>query len=162
YGAIIILSIGDIFFKYGPMEITHIAVLVIYAAVGIWAQDLATRNYKEIRYLSAQEGFPDFNFGLDEHKVNKYTRYRERWLRREKQLDYFTENERPITDYVSTAATSTSMEGISVDEEKRDGWFENKSETKNVSADMEDLQTEGAGIVDESEYIFEDVRHKPL
>lgn len=162
YGIVFLFSLINLFVGFEPMNLIDMLILMSYTGVGIWMEDFAIRNYKDLDYLRKQEGFPDFNYGLEEGRHSKYTRYRERWLKKDKQLDYYTENERPITDFQVIEAEGASMDGIAVDSEQRDGWFENKTVSKGT-VDYEDMEVlETVGTVDDSEYKMEDVRRKPL
>ena len=171
YLIIFVFSVVNLIFRFEPMKILDMVLLILYSVLGLWTQDFAVRSYKELNYLSTQEGFPDFNFLIEKDRHSRFVKYREKWLNKNKELDYFTENEKPIQEYeVTEAASENAMDGISVSADKCDDWFENKDDNEiqsknNGSFDeMDVLETDEikAELPDESEYVIEDPRRRPL
>lgn len=166
YIGMLLFSVINLIVRFEPMHFVDLAILIVYSVLGIWTQDFAMRSYKELDYLKNQEGFPDFNHLIERDRHSKYVKYRDKWLNKEKKLDYFTENERPVTDYTVTASDDpTVMDGISISESSCSSWFEDKSPdaAQSVSDDMDSLETVNPEFeADEREYIFDDPRKRPL
>lgn len=165
YLQVLVFSVLNLLVRFEMMQLSDIIILMVYSAVGLWTQDFAVRSYKELDYLKTQEGFPDFNILIDRDRHSKYAKYRDKWLKSEKKLDYFTENERPVTDYsVTESENGNDMDGIAVDNDKCENWFDGKNaaEMPPHSDDMEVLEHDGTGLPDDSEYIIDDPRRRPL
>lgn len=127
YILVLILTLLNLILKFEPIKTADTVILITYSAAGIWTEDCAIRCYKELDYLMKQEGFPEFNYLIDRGRHSRFVKYRERWLKTEQAVDHFIENERPLTDYnVIAADVPSKMDGISVDDEKKDSWFEGK------------------------------------
>lgn len=149
------------------MAILGIFLLIVYSGLGLWTQDLSVRSYKELDYLKTQEGFPDFNYGIERDRHSRFVKYREKWLKNQKKQDYYSDNEKPVEDFnIVPAEKSDRMDSISVDTEVCSDWFEGKNDTPTEenkgTSDMEQLEADPSLLPDSSEYIVEDVRHKPL
>ena len=167
YLVILLFSVANLFLRFEPMAILGILLLIVYSGLGLWTQDLSVRSYKELDYLRTQEGFPDFNYGIERDRHSRFVKYREKWLKNQKKQDYYSDNEKPVADFSVVPAEKTDrMDGISVDTEVCSDWFEGKDEAsadeKKDTADMEQLEADPSLLPDSSEYIVEDVRHKPL
>lgn len=165
YIGILAFAVSNLIFGYEPMKWQHLFLLILYAGFGAWSEDFAVRSYNELDFLAGQEGFPDFNYMIEQGNHSKYVKYREKWLKTEKKQDYYTDSERPIQDYNVTAPVKENeMDGISVEAEKCEGWFEGKTtEAPDKQGDgMDILETDGAGVCSEEEYIASDPRRRPL
>lgn len=167
YAGIGIFALCNLFIAFEPMHLKDMLLMIVYAIAGLWTQDFAIRNYKELDYLSKQEGFPEFLFVIEANTHSKFTKYRRKWLNKEKKLDYFTDSERPVTDYnVIAAETDNKMDGISVDDNIREKWFEpvsmdnNGNDASQPDGSMDDI--EPSMLLDEDDYIIDDIRKKPL
>lgn len=164
----LVLTVLNLIFKFQPMKIVDSVILLIYSFIGMWTEDFAIRSYKELDYLSEQEGYPDFNPLLEIPRHSKFVKYRNKWLEKTKKLEYYADNEKPIDDLnvtVTAAETSSEMDGVSVDIEKQSDWFEGKDpKAPKPRSDLMDeiVNDEEIVLPDESEYIVEDVRRKPL
>lgn len=167
YLVILLFSVSNLFFRYEPMAFRGLILLIVYSGIGLWTQDLSVRNYKELDYLRTQEGFPDFNYCIERDRHSRFVKSREAWLKRKKKQDYYSGNEKPVSEFaVVPADNGGGMDGISVDSQVCGDWFEGKndssSEEKNDFSDMEDLEADPSLLPDNSEYIIDDIRHKPL
>lgn len=165
YLVILAFAVTDLPFQYEPMKWQHLILLILYAGFGAWSEDFAVRSYEDLDFLAGQEGFPDFNYMIERGNHSKYVKYRQKWLKTEKKQDYYTDNERPIQDYeVTEPAAENEMDGVSVDNAKCEGWFEGKTtDISDAQGDgMDILETDGAGICSEEEYIKTDPRRRPL
>lgn len=165
YLGMLIFGITDMMFHYAPMNTLNGLIIIFYSAAGMWMEDFAIRSYPELDELVKCEGFPDFNPMLEIPRHSKYVKYRKKWLEKNKALDYYTDDERPIEEYnVTPAENSSAMDGVSVDNDKSEMWFEGKDPKapKPPNSMMEELSGEGMEFPPESDYIVEDVRKKPL
>ena len=167
YLIILLFSVSNLFIRFEPMGVMGIILLIVYSVLGLWTQDLSVRSYKELEYLSTQEGFPDFNYGIERDRHSRFVKYREKWLRNQKKQDYYSDREKPVSEFaVVPAEKSDSMDGISVDTEVCSDWFEGKDdapeEENKEYSDMEQLEADPSLLPDSSEYIVEDIRRKPL
>lgn len=168
YLIILLFAVSNLAFRYEPMKISHMILLIVYSVLGLWTEDFAVRTYGELEFLSSKEGFPDFNYAIEKDRHSKFVKYRERWLKKNKSLDYYTDSERPVTEYTVVAAENESvMDGISLDNEQCSSWFEGKStEKSNSQGDVMDIlepdSIDTSKLPDESEYIIDDVRKRPL
>lgn len=167
YLVILLFSVSNLFLRFEPMAILGILLLIVYSGLGLWTQDLSVRSYKELDYLKTQEGFPDFNYGIERDRHSRFVKYREKWLKNQKKQDYYSDKEKPVEDFaVVPAEKSSEMDGISVDTEVCSNWFEGKdkisTEYKKDTSDMEQLEADPSLLPDSSEYIVDDIRHKPL
>lgn len=167
YLVILLFSVSNLFLRFEPMAILGIILLIVYSGLGLWTQDLSVRSYKELDYLKTQEGFPDFNYGIERDRHSRYVKYREKWLRNQKKQDYYSDREKPVAEFdVIPSEKSSEMDGISVDTTVCSGWFEEKAEMPSVEktelSDMEQLEADPSMLPDSSEYIVDDIRHKPL
>lgn len=167
YLVILLFAVLNLFLRFEQMAILGILLLIVYSVLGLWTQDLSVRSYKELDYLKTQEGFPDFNYCIERDRHSRFVKYREKWLKNQKKQDYYSDREKPVSDFsVVPAEKSGEMDGISVDSEVCSDWFEEKSEIpfdKNTAhSDMEQLEADPSMLPDSSEYIVEDIRHKPL
>lgn len=168
YLIILIFAVSNLVIMFEPMKISHLIGLIAYSVFGLWTQDFAVRSYGELEFLSTREGFPDFNYALEAERHSKYVKYRERWLKKNKKLDYYTDSERPVTDYTVVAAEKkNAMDGISLESDKCSQWFEGKNTEKSSSQgdEMAPLEIDGVDaseLPDESEYFIDDVRKRPL
>lgn len=168
YLIILCFAVANLFLRFEPMKISHLIGLIAYSVFGLWTEDFAVRSYGELEFLSTREGFPDFNYALEAERHSKYVKYRERWLKKSKKLDYYTDSERPVTDYTVVAAEKeNAMDGVSLESEKCSQWFEGKNTDKSSSQgdEMDPLEIDGVDtsqLPDESEYIIDDVRKRPL
>lgn len=167
YLVILLFSVSNLFLGFEPMAILGILLLIVYSGLGLWTQDLSVRSYKELDYLRTQEGFPDFNYGIERDRHSRFVKYREKWLKNQKKQDYYSDREKPVAEFaVVPAEKSSEMDGISVDTDTCSDWFEEKDEipadeNKNT-VDMELLEADSSLLPDSSEYIVDDIRHKPL
>lgn len=167
YLVILLFSVSNLFLRFEPMAILGIFLLIVYSGLGLWTQDLSVRSYKELEYLRTQEGFPDFNYGIERDRHSRFVKYREKWLKNQKKQDYYSDNEKPVEDFnIVPAEKSSEMDGISVDTEVCSDWFEGKNDTpaeeNKGTSHMEQLEADPSLLPDSSEYIVEDIRHKPL
>lgn len=167
YLVILLFSVSNLFLMYEPMAFFGILLLIGYSGLGLWTQDLSVRSYKELDYLKNREGFPDFNYGIERDRHSRFVKYREKWLKKQKKQDYYSDSEKPVADFaVVPAEKSDRMDGISVDTEVCSDWFEGKNEApteeNKVTSDMEQLEADPSLLPDSSEYIVDDIRHKPL
>ncbi|MCM1579076.1 MAG: hypothetical protein NC078_09795 [Ruminococcus sp.] len=179
---ILAFAAANLIFKLEPMQLSHMIFLAVYGFLGMWSEDFALRSYKELEYLVTQEGFPDFNFNLEQGRYSRYVKYRNEWLKRQKKQDnrVLSPKERPTEKAVTTKAESENeMEGISVSEADKSGWFEEMENVPNVPrepvfdpvpkaespdgeppGDMNEIVTEGGGIVPDE--LIDDPRRRPL
>lgn len=168
YLIILLFAVSNLVIRFEPMKISHLIGLIAYSVFGLWTEDFAVRSYGELEFLSTREGFPDFNYALEAERHSKYVKYRERWLKKSKKLDYYTDSERPVTEYTVVAAEKeNAMDGVSLESEKCSQWFEGKNTDKSSSqgVEMDPLEIDGVDVSelpDESEYIIDDVRKRPL
>ncbi len=168
YLIILLFAVSNLAFRYEPMKISHMILLIIYSVLGLWTEDFAVRSYGELEFLSSKEGFPAFNYAIEKDRHSKFVKYRERWLKKNKSLDYFTDSERPVTDYTVVAGEKESvMDGISLDNKRCSSWFEGKSmERSDSQGDSMDVlepdSIDTSKLPDESEYVIDDVRKRPL
>lgn len=167
YLVILIFSVSNLFIRYEPMALMGMILLIIYSVLGLWTQDLAVRSYKELEYLSTQEGFPDFNYGIEQDRHSRFVKYREAWLKKQKKQDYYSHNEKPVSDFsIVPADSSTGMDSISVDIKTCSDWYEGKDDPAPEEAaelsDMENLEADPSLLPDSSEYEIDDIRRKPL
>ena len=95
YILLCIFTVLEIFLRFEPMKPSHIFILLVYSVLGFWSEDFAIRSYKEMDLLKDEEGYPEFNYLLEKDKNSKYVKYREKWLRKQKKLDYYGKEERP-------------------------------------------------------------------
>lgn len=163
-------AVFDLFTGFQPMETADILVLIIYSVLGMITEGFAILSFKELKYLSGQDGFPDFNPVFESSRNTKYTKYRDKWLENGRTQNYFTSMDKPITDYtVVSADSSSAMDGISLGEDQSNNWFEDRSSTalKTSSFEMDSLDSSGIelpdipDIPDDDDY-FDDPRHRPL
>ena len=103
YILLCIFTVLEIFLRFEPMKPSHIFILLVYSVLGFWSEDFAIRSYKEMDLLKDEEGYPEFNYLLEKDKNSKYVKYREKWLRKQKKLDYYGKEERPATVCLTTA-----------------------------------------------------------
>lgn len=96
YILLCIFTVLEIFLRFEPMKPSHIFILLVYSVLGFWSEDFAIRSYKEMDLLKDEEGYPEFNYLLEKDKNSKYVKYREKWLRKQKKLDYYGKEERPL------------------------------------------------------------------
>ena len=89
YILLCIFTVLEIFLRFEPMKPSHIFILLVYSVLGFWSEDFAIRSYKEMDLLKDEEGYPEFNYLLEKDKNSKYVKYREKWLRKQKKLDYY-------------------------------------------------------------------------
>lgn len=101
YLIVILFSAANLILRFEPMKIGGMIILLAYGFIGLYAQDLSTRNYSELDYLSGQEGYPDFNYLIYQGKHSRYVHYRERWLKREKRMDYYSPEDRPAANIIT-------------------------------------------------------------
>ncbi len=168
YLIILLFSLSNLILRYEPMKILDMILLILYSMLGLWTQDFAVRSYKDLDYLSTQEGFPDFNYLIEKDRHSRFVKYREKWLNQNKKLDYFTENEKPTQDYEVIKSEENTMDGISVQSDICSDWFDNKSNADTSNSEsfdgMDILETDEikTELPDESEYVIEDPRRRPL
>ncbi|MDE7293457.1 MAG: hypothetical protein K2N72_03430 [Oscillospiraceae bacterium] len=176
-------GVSNLILRFEPMKYFDMIFLAVYGFLGMWSQDFALRSYKELDYLVTQEGYPDFNFNLEKGRYSRYVKYRNSWLKKQKQLDYFTPSEQPVGKPITVRTESeTKMEGIGVSETDQSEWFTQKETAaaevppapavifdpvpKPEIADGEPvgemgaLQTEGEGIIPDE--LYDDPRRRPL
>lgn len=116
YILLCIFTVLEIFLRFEPMKPSHIFILLVYSVLGFWSEDFAIRSYKEMDRLKDEEGYPEFNYLLEKDKNSKYVKYREKWLRKQKKLDYYGKEERPLQNYSITEAPSANdMDSIGVE-----------------------------------------------
>ena len=108
YILLCIFTVLEIFLRFEPMKRSNIFILLVYAVLGFWSEDFAIRSYKEMDLLKDEEGYPEFNYLLEKDKNSKYVKYREKWLRKQKKLDYYGKEERPLQNYSITEAPSAN------------------------------------------------------
>ncbi|MDE6594154.1 MAG: hypothetical protein K2K57_13965 [Oscillospiraceae bacterium] len=180
---ILFFAAADFLFRFEPMRYPDMIFLAIYGFLGMWSQDFALRSYKELDYLVTQEGYPDFNFNLEKGRYSRYVKYRNSWLKKQKQMDYFTPSERPAQKPITVRTESeTQMEGIAVSESDKSEWFTQKETTAaevppvpdvifdsvpkpeitggETVGEMGALQTDGEGIIPDE--LIDDPRRRPL
>lgn len=170
YLVLLLFSLTNLILRYEPMALFGMILLIVYSVAGLWTEDFALRSYKELDYLKTQEGFPDFNYGIEIDRHSRFVKYREAWLKKGKKQDYYTDNERPVTEFaVVPAVQDDRMDGISVDSAICDQWFdnsasdsENKPEASEAELDMDYLEADPEMLPDSSEYEIDDIRRKPL
>ena len=109
YILLCIFTVLEIFLRFEPMKPSHIFILLVYSVLGFWSEDFAIRSYKEMDRLKDEEGYPEFNYLLEKDKNSKYVKYREKWLRKQKKLDYYGKEERPLQNYSITEAPPASF-----------------------------------------------------
>ncbi|MGN0638067.1 MAG: hypothetical protein ACI4J0_06825 [Huintestinicola sp.] len=167
YLVMLLFSVSNLFIRFEPMTFWGMILLIVYSGLGLWTQDLAVRSYKELDHLRTQEGFPDFNYGIERDRHSRFVKYREKWLKDQKKQDYYSDREKPVSEFaVVPAEKSDRMDGISVDTDVCSDWFEGKDEApaeeNKAASDMEQLEADPSLLPDSSEYIIDDIRHKPL
>lgn len=169
YLIILLFSVSNLFLRYEPMALMGMIFLIVYSGLGLWTQDLAVRSYKELEYLRTQEGFPDFNYGIERDRHSRFVKYREAWLKKQKKQDYYSDNEKPVTDFaIVPADQGGEMEGIRIDTQTCFDWYEDKKDisekdkSESDNSDMEYLEADPSMLPDSSEYIIDDIRRKPL
>lgn len=160
-------SLLNMVFGFEPMELSDMIFLIVYSVLGIFFQDKAIRCYKELDFLSDKEGYPDFNYSIECERHSKYVKYRTRWLKKEKQLDYFTDNERPVEEYeVIRSDKDNGMDGVSVTDQVREQWFDDSKkviEATDSNDHMGVITSEQITLdTTEDDYVIDDVRRKPL
>lgn len=149
------------------MKPSHIFILLVYSVLGFWSEDFAIRSYKEMDLLKDEEGYPEFNYLLEKDKNSKYVKYREKWLRKQKKLDYYGKEERPLQNYSITEAPSANdMDSIGVENSDCDRWFDDSSRIaeseEKPQIDISEIETDKSALPDESEYVIDDPRKRPL
>ncbi|MCI7767475.1 MAG: hypothetical protein MSJ26_05780 [Oscillospiraceae bacterium] len=166
YLIILLFSVSNLFLRYEPMALMGMIFLIVYSGLGLWTQDLAVRSYKELDYLQTKEGFPDFNYGIERDKHSRFVKYREAWLKKQKKQDYFSDNEKPVTEFaIVPADKGVGMDGISIDTQTCSDWYEDNRDNEKVqsdNSDMEYFEADPSMLPDSSEYIIDDIRRKPL
>lgn len=163
-----IFGFANLLIGFEPMTIMGMVAMISYALICLVIQYLAIRKYSELEYLQKQEGYPNFNIAIDYDNHSKYVKDRNRWLAKKKEYDYYTDRERPADDIsVEMQSQESRMEGISAGENVISQWFARSDEIGAVQpsavSDMDDMDEELSEIeLDESDYIIEDIRKKPL
>lgn len=166
YLGIILFAVSNFILRFEPMKNYGMFILAGYGLLGLWAQDFSLRSYKELNYLSTQEGFPDFNFNLEQGRYSRYVKYRNKWLRSKKKHDYFSGTAQPVNEYAEIKTDNEhSMDGIAALDSDSALWHENNSPVMGTDAaaadsEMDGIETDGEGITDVAEY--DDPRHRPL
>lgn len=169
YLVMLLFSVSNLFIGFEPMALMGMILLIVYSGLGLWTQDLAVRSYKELEYLQTQEGFPDFNYGIEWDRHSRFVKYREAWLKKQKNQDYYSDKEKPVTEFAIVPADNDGgMEGISVDTKTCSDWYEDNKESpaeeksEPSDLDMEHLEADPSLLPDSSEYVVDDIRRKPL
>jgi len=111
---------------------------VVYFAYGLWTQDLTLRNYKVLKYLEQQDGYPSFLLLLDEKKNSTYSKQRDEWLEKIKGSAKSYEPPVPKTAII-TISEDNEMDGIALPE-NADGIMPNEfyNEKKSYKPDFLD------------------------
>lgn len=134
--------------------------MIIYGVVGFWTADLCFRSLKELDYLVTQEGFPTFNLSMHYFGRSRYVKFREKWLDKNKKLNYYSESEKPVENVIVTAAeTADGMDGVSADSGSEEKWFEKNMEMtaaakENVPEDdvMDGIDLSGLELPEEESF----------
>lgn len=159
YLFILLFGFSNLIFEYEPMEMGDMVLLIIYGAVGAFSQYMTIRDFDTIDELSHYEGYPDFNYLVDSGNHSKYVRYRESWLKKQRDRDNYDTNRRStaevkVTDNDNDASMGTvSLEMPSIDLSRV---------STDDSSDDEYMDALEAPLLDNSEYVIDDPRHKPL
>lgn len=163
YAVIALFAFTNLIFGYEPMYLTDLVLLVIYGAAGCVSQHINQKNFAIFEELSHMEGFPEFRYLIDERNHSKYVQDREAWLEKSKKQDYFTQNEKPFAEFtVNEAEKDDQMDGISLEKAGVEGWFDGKTVGNTDTADtLDDLEADSS-LLNEEDYIIEDIRRKPL
>lgn len=167
YILLCIFTVLEIFLRFEPMKPSHIFILLVYSVLGFWSEDFAIRSYKEMDLLKDEEGYPEFNYLLEKDKNSKYVKYREKWLRKQKKLDYYGKEERPLQNYsVTEAPSANNMDSIGVENSDCDKWFDDSSRiaesAEKPQIDISEIEADKSALPDESEYVIDDPRKRPL
>ncbi len=170
YVLLALFFIANLFLSFERMNMVHMLLAIVYLIAGFWTEDHAVRSYPELDYLSTCAGYPDFNYLIERDTVSKYSRDREKWLRKRKKLDYFTPSEKPIESFDESVPEQTNgMYNVSVDDENKSTWFEQsagvsdaKMQEIETAADAMELIESGSYELDESDYVIDDPRRRPL
>lgn len=166
YLGITLFAVSNFILRFEPMKNYGMFILAGYGLLGLWAQDFSLRSYKELNYLSTQEGFPDFNFNLEQGRYSRYVKYRNKWLKSKKKHDYFSGTAQPVNEYAEIKTDNEhSMDGIAALDSDSALWHENNSPVMGTDAaagdsEMDGIETDGEGMTDAAEY--DDPRHRPL
>jgi hypothetical protein len=114
YAVLLIVSFILLVFKIEFKWYVSLLAL-IYFAYGLWTQDLTLRNYKVIKYLEQQDGYPSFLILIDNKKNSEYSKQRDKWL--EKIKGSAKSYEAPIPKAaIITTSEDNNMEGIALPE----------------------------------------------
>lgn len=164
YLVITAFALSNLILMYEPMVIRDLVLLLVYGLVGFWTEDFAVRSYKELDELSKYEGFPDFNYLIEKDRHSKYVKYRNKWLNKQKNLDYYSTNEKPVENYnVSAPNADGHMDGISIEQAVSEGWFDNKTEAELYeSLNIDSLEIDDENKLDDKDYEVDDPRRRPL
>lgn len=160
YLFILLFGFSNLIFEYEPMTLKDMVFLLVYGIIGAVSQYMTVRDFDTIEELSHYEGFPDFNYLVDSGNHSKYVRYRESWLKKQRDRDNYDENRRStakvsVTDNDNDAAMGTvSLEMPSID-------IVETKHTDNMP-ESEYMDVLEAPLLDNSDYVTEDPRHKPL
>ncbi|MGN0667069.1 MAG: hypothetical protein ACI4KF_11165 [Huintestinicola sp.] len=138
----------------------------IYACAGFYMTDLAHRNFKELDYLKTQEGFPDFDLNMNYMGRSHYVKMRNKWLEKNKKLEYFTPDEMPLEEYetIQESGNKTAgMYGIKAAEKHKNDWFQSSVKTAYTKENTDSMdEISETPFLPEEEYEKDDIRRKPL
>lgn len=167
YALLCAFSVLEIFLRFEPMKTSHIFILLVYSVLGMWSEDFSVRSYKEMDLLKDEEGYPEFNYLLEKDIHSKYVKYREKWLRKQKKLDYYGNAEKPLQKFsVTEAESANDMDSIGVDNSDCDKWFDESTEIEKneekPNIDICEIEVDRTALPDESEYVIDDPRKRPL
>lgn len=114
YTVLLITAVVLLVFKIEFKWYVSLAALT-YFAYGLWTQDLTLRNYKIMKYLEQQDGYPSFLILIDNKKNSKYSKQRDEWLKKHKGPAKSYESSVPESA-ILTVSEENKMDGIALPE----------------------------------------------